>query len=54
MILVIFLDKVDNLNNNNYYNQVESTIESLSKNFDLNREDVLHPTSSKTIMMINL
>ena len=48
------LDKIDNLNNtssnNNINNKVETTLESLSENFVLNNEDVLHPTSFKTII----
>ena len=49
------LDKIDNLNNNsskndNIINKVEPTLESLSEHFALNKEDVLHPTSFKTIM----
>ena len=45
------IDKIDNLditNPNN--NKVGPTLESLSENFDLNKEDVLHPTGFKTIM----
>ena len=51
------LDIIDNLdkdntstNSNNIHNKVEPTLESLSENFTLNKEDVLHPTSFKTIM----
>ena len=45
------LDKIDNLDNENNNNKVEPTLESLSENFALNNEeDVLHPTSFKTIM----
>ena len=49
------LDKIDNVNNTssnntNNNNKVEPTLESLSENFALNKEDVLHPTSFKTIM----
>ena len=33
-------------------NKVEPTLDSLSENFALNKEDVLHPTSFKTIMRI--
>ena len=49
------LDKIDNVNNtssNNIdnNNKVEPTLESLSEHFALNKEDVLHPTSFKTIM----
>ena len=43
------LDKIDYLNNNNT-NNVEPTLESQSENFALNKEDVLHSTSFKTIM----
>ena len=48
------LDKIDILNktrnsyNNN--NKLEPFLESLSENFALNKKDVLHPTSFKTIM----
>ena len=31
-------------------NKIEATLESLSENFALNKENVLHPTSFKTIM----
>ena len=52
------LDKIDNLNNTNpnsnynkkNKNKVEPTLESLTENFTLNKEDVLHPTSFKAIM----
>ena len=47
------LDKIDYLNkssNKTNYNKVESTLESQSENFALNKEDVLHPISFKTIM----
>ena len=49
------LDKIDNVNNTssnntNNNNKVEPTLESLSEHFALNKEDVLHPTSFKTIM----
>ena len=44
------LDKIDNLNDYNNNNKVELTLESLSENVALNKEDVLHPTSFKTIM----
>ena len=49
------LDNIDNLNKsstetNNNNNKVESTIESVSENFALNNEDVLYPTSFKTIL----
>ena len=46
------LDKIDNLNNTNTNNndKVEPTLESLSQNFALNKENILHPTSFKTIM----
>ena len=46
------LDKIDHLNNtNSNHNKVEPTLQSLvSENFALNEEDVLHPTSFKTIM----
>ena len=47
-------DKIENPNFNNFnfnsYNILEPTLESLSENFTLNKEDVLHPTSFKTIM----
>ena len=42
-----YLSKSSNKSNNN---QVKPTLESLSENFALNNEDVLHPTSFKTIM----
>ena len=38
------------MNNENNSNKVEPTLESLSENFALNKEDILHPTSFKTIM----
>ena len=45
------LYEIGNLNNNNSKNnKVESHLESLSENFALNKEDVLHPTSFKTNM----
>ena len=47
------LDKIDYPNkssNESKNNKVEPTLESLSENFALNKEDVLHPTSFKTIM----
>ena len=45
------LDKIDCLNNtNSNNNKVEPTLESLSEHFALNEEDILHPTSFKTIM----
>ena len=48
------LDKIDNLNksstdSNKNNNIAEPTLESLSENFALNKEDVLHPTTFKTI-----
>ena len=43
------LDKINNVNNENNI-KVEATLESLSENFSLDKEDVLHPTSFKTIM----
>ena len=52
-MLFSHLDKIENLNNTNTYsnnNKVDTTLESLSENFDLNKEDVLHPTSFKTII----
>ena len=45
-----YLDKLDNVNSNNNHNDVEPSLESLSENFALNKEDVLHPTSFKAIM----
>ena len=49
--MVSRLDEVNNLNNTYSYNyKVEPPLESLSKNFALKEEDVLHPTSFKTIM----
>ena len=42
------LDKIYNLNNIN--NKVEPTLESLSENLALHKEDVLRHTSFKTIM----
>ena len=46
------LDKIDNINNSNSNsnNKVVPTLESLSEHFAFNKEDVLHPTSVKTIM----
>ena len=47
------LDKIEHLNNTNSINnnnKVEPTLENLSEHFALNNEDVLHPTSFKTIM----
>ena len=45
------LDKIDNLNNTSSNDKrVEPTLESLNEHFALNKEDVLHPTSFKTIM----
>ena len=45
------LDKIDNLNSpNSNNNKIKPTLECLSENFALNKEDVLHPTSFKTIM----
>ena len=45
------LNKIDNVNNTNFNNnKVEPTLKSLSENFALNKEDILHPTSFKTIM----
>ena len=46
----IHLDKRDDENNNNDNHNVEPTLESLSENVALNKEDILHPTSSKTVM----
>ena len=46
-------DEIDNLNNintNSNNNKVEPTVESVSENFALNEEDVLNPTSFKTVM----
>ena len=45
------LDKIDNLNNpNSDNNKVEPTLESLREMYALNNEDILCPTSFKTIM----
>ena len=47
------LDKLKNLYNtnpNNNDNKVETILESLSGNFALNKEDILDPTSFKSIM----
>ena len=45
------LDQINNLNStNSNNNNVEPTLESLSEHFALNEEDILHPTSFKTIM----
>ena len=47
------LDKIENLNTtnfNNNNNKVEPTLESLSESFALNKEDILHATSFKTVM----
>ena len=41
------LNKIDNLNSN-ISNKVEPTLESLSENFALNEEYVLHRTIFKT------
>ena len=43
------LDRIDNINRN-YDNKLEPALESLSETFALNNEDVLHPTSLKSIM----
>ena len=44
------LDKTDNPNNShNNNNKVEPTLESLSENFALTKEDVLHPTCFKLV-----
>ena len=42
------LDVTDNLNNNysNNNNKNEPTLESLSENFALNKEDILNPTKN--------
>ena len=50
MLLVTSI--IDDLNYSNFNNnnKVERTLESLSDNFALNKEDILHPTSFKTIM----
>ena len=42
------LHKIGNLNKKN--NKVNPTLESLSHNFALNKEDVLHITTFKTII----
>ena len=45
------LDKIHNLNNtNSNNNDVEPTLESLRVNLTFNKEDILHPTSLKTII----
>ena len=46
------LDKRDDVDNKNYNDKVEPTLESLSEKFALNKEDILYPTSFKTIMKI--
>ena len=43
------IDNIDNLNNYNN-NKVEATLESLSKNIILNKEDVLYLTTFQSIM----
>ena len=43
------LDKTDNENH-----KIEPSLDSLSENFALNREDVLHPTGFETMMRIQL
>ena len=45
------LYKLENLNNTTYINnnKVESTLESVSENFALNKEDVPHPPVSKLL-----
>ena len=48
------LDKIDNLYNTYNYNKVEPTLEKLSKNFALNKEDLLHLISFKTTMRFQL
>ena len=49
MVLSKQIANVNNTNSNS--NKVESTLESLSENFALNKEDGLHPTSCKTPIM---
>ena len=47
------LDKIDNINNTSSdNNNVEPTLECLYENFALIKEDVLHPSSFKTIMRL--
>ena len=48
MIPLRIIIKLSSTNSNN--NKVESTVESLSENSALNKYDVFHPTSFKTIM----
>ena len=43
--LIIYIKTISNNNN-----RVEPSLESLSEHFALSKEDVLHPTSFKTIM----
>ena len=45
------LVRIYNVNNNNNNNYIEPTLESLSENFALNKEDILHPTTSNTIFL---
>ena len=48
------LDKIDTIgvlnNTTTYNNKAELTLESLNENSNLNKEDILHPNSFKTIM----
>ena len=48
------LDKKDDLNNNNSNktNKVEPTLESLSENFALKKEDILHPSVLKKMNVL--
>ena len=48
------LDKIENVNNELNYNtnKVEPTLESQSKIFALNKENIFHSNSFKTIMRL--
>ena len=48
------IENSDYANSNNNNDKVEPTLESLSENFSLNKEDVLCPTSFKTLMRFQL
>ena len=55
---LICIDKIDNPNksstNSKDNKKIESILDSLSENFFFNKEDVLHPTSFKTIIRFQL
>ena len=44
------MDEIENLNNNINDDKVEPTLEKISEDFALNKEEVLHPTSFNTNM----